>query len=394
MNVELKYNIEKRLSNLLEYLIILLMLVIPFSRSIMNLLCLLIFLVWIVKYFICSKDETEYKNIRRWLLILSVIILLTFINSIDLKLSLQKYIGEFLKYLIIFLVTLEVFKQKKQQEKLFISFLISSTIFIIYGLYQFLILENGSRLHSTLNNPNPAGTYLMICSILGISLLLINKSKFGNLFGFFYSIFSLIALVYTYSRGAWLGFLSSSLILIYYAYKKKFNYNLVVIITLLIIISIILFLPGKVIDRFESIIDFESSSIQQRFLQYSTGLKIFMDNPILGVGPGQFPLVYIKYKTPNAREFEHIHNLYLHLLVELGLSGFISLMIFSKIYFECIKKRIGNSSWYDFFMIGIFIGIGIHNMFDVTFLYSQIGLLFIILSALWLNKKDNWSFLH
>ena len=55
------------------------------------------------------------------------------------------------------------------------------------------------------------------------------------------------------------------------------------------------------------------------------------------------------------------------------------LFIHKKIY--AVKKE----KWFNVAMLGMVTGFAIHNLFDVTFLYSMVGLNVIIFLSIWIN---------
>lgn len=121
------------------------------------------------------------------------------------------------------------------------------------------------------------------------------------------------------------------------------------------------------------------------------GLEMFKDHPLIGVGIGQFPIVYKDYLLPGAKVYTHIHCFYLHLLVELGLIGFsVFLLLVYKVLKTGINMNASSSdgkSWFYYGVLGALVGIGVCNLFDWTFLNLQVGSFTLILAGMWLNEK-------
>lgn len=73
-------------------------------------------------------------------------------------------------------------------------------------------------------------------------------------------------------------------------------------------------------------------AFDSRGIIYAGGWKMFLDHPVIGAGPGAFYLLFPLYRAPNYFENEisnvtlYAHNMYLGLLAEEGLLGFISFM--------------------------------------------------------------------
>ncbi len=99
-------------------------------------------------------------------------------------------------------------------------------------------------------------------------------------------------------------------------------------------------LAAKIVrNRFRSIIDPTEPSNISRFTLWSNAMKIFADYPIFGVGDIGIEHIYSRYKNEYDKEvYGHLHNNYIHLLVILGLFGFIAMMwLFAKIFLQNIK---------------------------------------------------------
>ncbi|HRI46279.1 MAG TPA: O-antigen ligase family protein [Ignavibacteriaceae bacterium] len=80
-------------------------------------------------------------------------------------------------------------------------------------------------------------------------------------------------------------------------------------------------------SRIKSIWDIHNPSNASRFALWRGGMEIFIDYPIFGVGDIDLALLYSKYKRTFDKEIQgHMHNNYVHILVILGLFGFIAVM--------------------------------------------------------------------
>jgi len=105
-------------------------------------------------------------------------------------------------------------------------------------------------------------------------------------------------------------------------------------------------------SRLLSIFDPYLPSNSVRFKLWAAGWKIFLDNPIIGVGDIDLQNLYKEYKNYYDKEIQgHMHNNFIHVLVTLGLFGFIAVVylfyklfiIQLKIYKETIGKKFVSS---------------------------------------------------
>ena len=107
----------------------------------------------------------------------------------------------------------------------------------------------------------------------------------------------------------------------------------------------------------------------------------------MGVGLNNVRRVYDIYDLPEFENFgnEHrnLHNLYINILVELGLIGFsiLAFLIFlllKKVWLNYKK----NMNWFNVGFLGLFISEGTHNMFDYTFHASEVFMIVLLFIGL------------
>ena len=93
-------------------------------------------------------------------------------------------------------------------------------------------------------------------------------------------------------------------------------------------------------SRLLSIFDPNQPSNFSRLAMWSTGINIFLDYPLFGVGDISVEKIYREYKKPYYKEVQgHMHNNYIHFLVILGGFGFAAVM-FLLIKILVIKVKI------------------------------------------------------
>lgn len=90
----------------------------------------------------------------------------------------------------------------------------------------------------------------------------------------------------------------------------------------------------QIIIRIRSILDLEETSNNARLYIWERTLKSIYENPIIGVGLYNFPVV-LKQDTELTKAGSSAHNIYLHLAAELGIPALIVILF---ICFNIIKK--------------------------------------------------------
>ncbi|MDP1624714.1 MAG: O-antigen ligase family protein [bacterium] len=162
------------------------------------------------------------------------------------------------------------------------------------------------------------------------------KTKFFNIG---VAVILLFVLLNTYSRGAYLALLVV-IFLTFFVLEKKIN-PFVTIVGIGLIIFVIPLLPQSYTARFQSLTAltpvstngggvYQDGSLQGRSSVMLTALSMFADNPLLGVGAGNFKNNYQKYNQILGIEFEYgerdAHSLYTQVLSETGILGSITFL--------------------------------------------------------------------
>ncbi len=161
----------------------------------------------------------------------------------------------------------------------------------------------------------------------------------------------LFVIMLTGSRGGFVG-LCTAFIYCWLRSKRKI---LVSFLVLLLAIFAYFVSPQTYGDRIHSITEEGTSSGtgEARVYTWKIGWHIFLDNPILGVGQGNFPWVFGKYEkeVTGSQEPFHgrsvagraAHSIYFTMLPELGLMGtlpLIAIILYTFRDLNQIKKRI------------------------------------------------------
>jgi putative inorganic carbon (hco3(-)) transporter len=87
----------------------------------------------------------------------------------------------------------------------------------------------------------------------------------------------------------------------------------------------LLYAPSNYFDRMKTLSDYENEgSAAGRILIWKAGTRMALDNPVLGVGAGNFPVAYgTKYKPSDTYGWKNAHSAYFQVWGELGTVGFV-----------------------------------------------------------------------
>ena len=176
-------------------------------------------------------------------------------------------------------------------------------------------------------------------------LLMIGKRKWQTLIALVGYFLLLAAVAINGSRGSWISIaagLGIGLLILIISKPRKFITLIIPILVLLIGFTIIWFnvpeVSNAVSERFNTLQTLgEDKSYLFRQIMIQKGLKIFEENPIIGIGSGRFTKTYVDLDLPrvfreggNLSRFttQSAHNSYIVILAENGLLAAIPFAIF------------------------------------------------------------------
>jgi putative inorganic carbon (hco3(-)) transporter len=130
---------------------------------------------------------------------------------------------------------------------------------------------------------------------------------------------SLVGLLATYTRGAWIGFAAGVLALLPMTRKGRW-----LLLGGLIVVGLtVLVGPQHLRERFLTMGNPDDPTVKERVYMWRSGLSMWRQHPMLGLGPGGVKREYASYALPEAvkKRTGHLHNTPLQILVERGLLG-------------------------------------------------------------------------
>lgn len=148
-----------------------------------------------------------------------------------------------------------------------------------------------------------------------------------------------LVLLNTYSRGGYLVLIVVTLLTLF-VYGRKIN-PIVIFAGFGLLVFMFPFLPASYVARFESLAIltpssegqvnvYQDGSLQGRASVMLSGIAMFADRPLFGVGTGNFQTNYKEYSEILGIEFEYgerdPHSLFIQVLAETGIFGAISFL--------------------------------------------------------------------
>ncbi len=181
------------------------------------------------------------------------------------------------------------------------------------------------RVFSSLGNPNNYAEFLVIMTPLAAVFAANVKRNWVRL-GLCLSLaLPAMALLMTYSRSGWISMFLACVVFVYYANKKLLPAFFI------ICLGFIPLLPDSVFIRFGTLLNPDDSSNMFRIYIWMGAMQIVRDFFLtgIGLGPDSFAAIYPTYANRHALiGAPHSHMVYMELIIELGILGFIAFMWF------------------------------------------------------------------
>ncbi|MEW6545452.1 MAG: O-antigen ligase family protein [Bacillota bacterium] len=219
---------------------------------------------------------------------------------------------------------------RKMVLRLLNTLLLAGTLVAAYGVYQYLVgvpvdkawydvklhPELRVRVYSTFGNPNVLAEYLGLVIPFGLAGFVSQRRPQGRLLLASSLAVMTACLLFTYSRGGWLGLAVAVLVFVLFRERR--------VMWILPAVALLSYLaaPEVVLNRVASMVSLKDASNAHRVGVWLASLAMLRDFWLTGVGLGHraFMQVYAEYKL-KGRFAWHSHSLFLEQAIELGIVG-------------------------------------------------------------------------
>lgn len=308
-------------------------------------LCLLCLLSLVLKIAFDSDFKLKINPLNVFVIFFLAASFFGCINSFSFVSSAKIFFIYFAFIMFYFVITNSITSFKKWKA-LVVCFACSALIVAGYGVLQNFIGVSSTaswvdeemfssikiRVYSTFDNPNVLGEFLVIM-IPTVLALLWGSKKHGH--KLLYSLFVGVmcgCMVFTWSRGAWLG-VALAVVMFFFIMDKRWTLAGAIG---LFFIPLLLGSNSAIVGRLLSIGNTEDTSTAYRVSIWMASVNLIKKFWLSGIGLGSdaFTMIYPKFALAGANFALHSHNLFLQLTVEMGIIGIVSFLALMVAYFK------------------------------------------------------------
>jgi len=399
----------------------------------------LVLAAWLAK----MVATREIKTIHPPLLLPLLIFLGAILLSLTVTLSLQYSLKEVLKWLEVLGIYLFVvnFIGKREAKAIVLLILLAGISQALLGIYQFfgrvgpewfLLFDRFMRAHGTFEQPNPYGGYLGLVLPLAYSLSLGAKGHEARNRGKGIRdkgstpylpltpyllvalattglVLMLAAMLMTWSRGAWLGFIAAFIVMnVVRSRRAAALFALaLILLSFVFVMGGLQLLPEAITQRFLDFLPFlgrvdisrveitpANFAVIERLAHWQAGWDMFSEHPWLGVGIGNYEPVYPVYALPRWNEpLGHAHNYYLNIAAEAGLVGLSAyLILWAAVFWQAwraVRRTSGYWQGVAVGILGILTHLAVHNFFDNLYVHGMYVHIAILLGLILVAPQSN-----
>jgi putative inorganic carbon (hco3(-)) transporter len=261
---------------------------------------------------------------------LGAVIVLTMPFSIWPGGSLQMFSDIYVKIILIFALMMSTITTPRRLRQMLWIMIVASGYIAARGVFDYVRGENlveDARLRGAIGGmfENPNDLALNLVTFLAPTLFVIieERKTSRRLVAGVLAALMLAATVFTKSRSGFLGLVAMGAVVVYYTAKVKPGIVFAVLLGSLLLLPAV---PQSFWTRMDSIMNAETDETGSRAARlrlFDQGVEVFAENPVTGIGAGQFK----NYNAPGVVERWRVtHNVWLQVAAELGIFGLIAFL--------------------------------------------------------------------
>ncbi len=399
----------RRIFNILLYVFVMIVPVMPLKSRIKGipmapdfviggLLILTGFLILAIDFKNTMEGIRRLMKSRYMAVLSALVVLFGFFSIVSLSYAGSKSLTisetmRFAEYVLIFYFIL-LYCGKKEIKNVCILLLLTLLAAGFYGLVQFALgtsefanfelLPGKGRIYSTFVNPNYWGAAVNLVIFVPMCFVFERKS-YGKGYmagGILYFLVMLSNLILSFTKGSWLGFTLGAFVIFIIRYRRGLIYLAAGGAGAAFI--------GKIRNYFIDAVTSKTHSLSTRVSLWKTGLKMFQEHKLTGVGNGNYNYYYNQYieKYPELKvpgDAYTVHNSYIKMLAELGIFGAIGFtaiyIMLAGIAVKVYRNSIGSLKILSLALIGFWAAYLFQNFSNNLIFIPQLNVFAWIVSA-------------
>lgn len=298
---------------------------------------LIVSMAWLARIMVMRQRIIGIKN-GTYVLLFLLSVALSSIAACDQEIVFVK-VQTFIQLIVFYFLCVNLINGEKMLRRVLWVFVLFTGLSAILGVLQYFGIifggmgtwEGAVRVAAGARGSDTFSTCLFTGMFITIGLLLGEKAKIAKIV--LPPIIPLIiaASIFTFSRGGAVAFLGG---LLYFTIRQKKRIK-PIIMMLLLVLLVIPFIPEVYRSRLSPSYAATDPSVLNRIYASKAALKIWLHNPLTGVGIGNFRVHGIKYMPLGFKSHMVTHNTYAEVLAELGILGFV---FFTAIIYRTLKS--------------------------------------------------------
>lgn len=302
-----------------------------------------------------GKRIIRFSLIDTLVLLFGIVLLFGGMASVGGNMSMRESLYT-LSLLLMYFMVVNLIRTPALLHRAVIAVVGSATVTALLGVFQYIGGEGSvdrldlnmfpsilGRVSVMFESPNMLAAYLMMILPLCAAVFVTAQSAKSRLVAGGCGLAMLFALIFTWSRSAWLSaFVALMFFFLVYS-RKTFCWLFFGGLTVPIWWA---FLPDQFLSRLTSIGNLADSSTYQRIFTWRGSVRMISDHLLGGVGYGTeaFTRVYPQYSFRGLEQMTSANSLYLSLLAAVGLLGMLVFLIMLVVYAQQCFEYIGNAS--------------------------------------------------